>query len=1593
MKSRTDQNETNKTQEQTNSADQQIFKKLPDGQIIMSEDVLQNMLDEIEALKELVKTGACDIESTQEQISALEQNIAEQMNGLEPSLVQTVDLAALTETPAESELEPVEIAALDNTEGIIDPLLELEEDLLEEELSDNQDEDEDGSDGNSALQLSNNTQAEQFADIEPAAGDTGSTNSSQNSGFGFQSQVQNEAFRSVDDIGPLGETELAFDRPDIQREPLLSSNNESPAGEDRDDNPIITDPDRINLDETNLGPDITVNGKINVDFGNDGPGSISPSDFFEVTGSLLNDTFSSGGTPITVETTDTGYIGKAGSQIAFVITFDPATGDYTYKQNLPFDHADSSDPNDIITIRFGVRAVDADGDIAETSVTINAADDAPAQLDAPTTNIDETNLGSDIIVNGNINVDFGNDVSGSVSPSDFFEVTGSLLNNTFSSGGTAITVETTDTGYIGKAGTNTAFTITFDPATGDYTYKQNLPFDHADGNNPNDVITIKFGVRATDFDGDSTETSVTLNVADDAPITIDQPVKTLNETDLDPGTSVTGTINADFGNDVSGKIEGTGQFFINNLTSNGKPVTVSYNQTLGGYVGVDSDGKGIFSLDINSDGSYLFNITGTLDHPNQGTDTIDLQFGIKATDFDGDSKDGVLTIKVVDDVPVAVDDVNAFKQIEGSTTGNVITGEHNGTINGTDDLSKDADNSITQISFEGKTVNIPTGGNASIDGEYGTLNIHSNGSYTYTLHTANAGNLPQDFNEEFTYKLVDGDGDTSNATLTLDIVDDAPVAIDDCNLFDVSAGSATGNVITGENSALDSADKLSTDGGNVISKISFAGKTVDIPTGSSASIEGDYGTLTINADGSYEYIADKAPTGETVYTHHTDNPPGGTSAGDIKNTDISYNEDTHEFSFSITVEDMAEGFTVAINESGIPKAHPGQMAMFYFDASGDTPIVNVFAYNSAGDWSSFSDGSNEAGVQAPDRILTSLDQDNPFSSIQVTTDGNGNKVMSFTMDATDIMEHKPAYGPDGEWTGVSFDENLGIWLHPVAGLETDYDADGYLTQWDLQSWSYYDSNHEVTTKTSTNAEDFKEIFEYTLVDANGDESTAFLKLDATSPDLTVGTNTSDDNSGTTDHYVGDTQGEIIGSNAGDTLIGDVGGAMLEQSTQDYNISFILDISGSMGQSPSGSPKVAVMREAIENLLSEMSHYENGAVKIHITTFATQAYNGPSFTITDMAGLDEAIAYVQNITDIQSNKGDGWTNYEAGMQGAIDWLQSSDTIAGGKTITYMISDGEPNSFINADGTYNVPASGHGSDPVRINAAIDEISGSDGSNEIAQLHNLSNDVIAIGLDSSEATLRLNAIDKDGNALGIEDPTDLKSALIEANPFLQLADVGDDVIKGNDGDDIIFGDSLNTDALNAEHGLNDPDGQGWATFEKLESGQSSLQAEWNRATTREYIETNAEDLAEESQSGDGDVRDGGDDTLYGGGGDDTIFGQEGNDTLYGGEGNDVLHGGSGADQFVFDAINNGLDVIRDFDTEEGDVLDLSSVIQDYDATQQAIDDFVFIKNIDGGAVLSVDVTGSGDTGNAIDLVALEGLQDVNVQSLFENGNINVF
>ncbi|WP_134063733.1 retention module-containing protein, partial [Pseudomonas sp. JV241A] len=152
--------------------------------------------------------------------------------------------------------------------------------------------------------------------------------------------------------------------------------------------------------------------------------------------------------------------------------------------------------------------------------------------------------------------------------------------------------------------------------------------------------------------------------------------------------------------------------------------------------------------------SYSYSLSGAENHPGgAGANGLGESIAVLVSDTDGDVASGSLDISVIDDVPQAMADTNAVTATENqlTLTGNVLTND----VQGADRVPSGP---ITAGTFVGT---------------YGTLVLAADGSYTYTLNTADPDfiNLHGGGNgiETFTYTLTDADGDDSSANLVLNV--------------------------------------------------------------------------------------------------------------------------------------------------------------------------------------------------------------------------------------------------------------------------------------------------------------------------------------------------------------------------------------------------------------------------------------------------------------------------------------------------------------------------------------------------------------------------------------------------------------------------------------------------------------------------------------------------------------------------------------------------------------------------------------------------------------------------------------------------------
>jgi VCBS repeat-containing protein len=136
---------------------------------------------------------------------------------------------------------------------------------------------------------------------------------------------------------------------------------------------------------------------------------------------------------------------------------------------------------------------------------------------------------------------------------------------------------------------------------------------------------------------------------------------------------------------------------------------------------------------------------------------------------------------------------------------------------------------------------------------------------------------------KFTLKISDGQDTTTQAVdLNITSVNDTPVAIDD-GVFNVNEGS---QIAAGSLTGVLANDRDADRDQLTVSSVSFGVVSGTVGT----ALAGTYGTLVLNADGSYTYVADQATadalvagqSGQDVFTYYIADGNGGTISASLR---------------------------------------------------------------------------------------------------------------------------------------------------------------------------------------------------------------------------------------------------------------------------------------------------------------------------------------------------------------------------------------------------------------------------------------------------------------------------------------------------------------------------------------------------------------------------------------------------------------------------------------------------------------------------------------------------------------------------------------
>ncbi|MFZ0355016.1 MAG: VCBS domain-containing protein [Pseudolabrys sp.] len=518
----------------------------------------------------------------------------------------------------------------------------------------------------------------------------------------------------------------------------------------------------------------------------------------------------------------------------------------------------------------------------------------------------------------------------------------------------------------------------------------------------------------------------------------------------------------------------------------GSATAVGAGVTINGHYG---------ALTINPDGSYSYKPNGDIDN---AEDVQDI-FTYTVTDGTTTSQ-ATLTITIADgadpsvtqNATIAVDEagLGTVNATGSATATNVET--NTGTVTfqaGSDNITGVAFGSVAGITADVNGVsgadiiwslNTPTQIVGTINGIAAIqidltppslpITAGSSGSATVTVTLLDNFPHPIDANQNVinltgvTVVGTDTDGDTAAATVAINITDDVPTAAADTDAVQ-SGATETGNVITGVGTTNLGTDVPGADG------VTVTGVAAGTPGGNvsghvGSAIATPLGTLTLNANGGYSYVAHANASGVDTFTYTITD-----SDGDVSSTTLTITLTDGSPSASPearTVDEAALDTSAAgdLAASAVTGSNPASTAetvtgtLTFSDPNTPVTVTGVTAGNSGGSDVSGNVGSNVAGafgllhVNANGSytytLTTPVDNDTqtPVDVFSYTvTDSLGNtQTQTVTINITDDVPTATPASNSGQ--SVLPDTNLLITLD-ISGSMDEASGTGGLTKLQL----------------------------------------------------------------------------------------------------------------------------------------------------------------------------------------------------------------------------------------------------------------------------------------------------------------------------------------------------------------------------------------------------------------------------------------------------------------------------------------------------------------------------------------------------------------
>jgi Ca2+-binding RTX toxin-like protein len=445
----------------------------------------------------------------------------------------------------------------------------------------------------------------------------------------------------------------------------------------------------------------------------------------------------------------------------------------------------------------------------------------------------------------------------------------------------------------------------------------------------------------------------------------------------------------------------TGNLLANDTDPNADTLSVqSLAPASHGTVGYNGYGKFTYAPQANYNGPDSFTYVVTDDNGGADTATVNI------------------TVNPVNDAPVAGDNSTVTDEDTPVVTGNVLL----------DDTDIDAD-TLSIHSFT--------------HGAHGSVVDNADGTLTYS---------PQaDYNgpDSFTYIVTDGMGgtDVGTVTVTVNPVNDAPVAIDDWVITDEDTAIAIGNLLTNDKDV---------DGDDI------SIQSMTLPTN---------GVLVDNADGTFTYTPNANYNGPDSFTYTITDGNGEMDTATVNLTVNAVNDAPNAVDNSVVTDEDTPVVT-------------GNVLADDTDIEGDILSIQSFTQGASGSVVDNADGtltySPHADYNGPDRFTYTV------------TDGNGGADTATVTVTVNAVNDAPVAAGDS----VITDEDFAVTTGDVLADDTDVEGDDLSIQSFTQPahGTVVDNADGTFTYTPNVNYNGLDSFTYTVVDGNGGSDTATVAV-------------------------------------------------------------------------------------------------------------------------------------------------------------------------------------------------------------------------------------------------------------------------------------------------------------------------------------------------------------------------------------------------------------------------------------------------------------------------------------------------------------------